>query len=100
MDLIDNLDLLVGQEANNLPVCVQCSKSTGHVVRFNVKQNGVYIPYGNDSALAGDLYICPICNTEIIEGFGDLMEKPISTQTLESEYSILRGVRDNIVLIK
>ncbi len=94
-----NLESLIGNETNKLPVCVQCSKDTGRVIRFNVKQNGVYIPYGYDSALAGDLLECPLCNAEIVEGFGDCMEKPVSTQTLESDYAILRGVQDNIVLI-
>jgi hypothetical protein len=100
MDSNNNIDLLFGQETNKLPVCVQCSKDIGRVVRFNVKQNGVYIPYGYDSALAGDLLVCPVCNAEIVEGFGDCVEKPVSTQSLESDYAILRGVRDNIILFK
>lgn len=63
------------------------------------KRNGVYIPYGYESALSGDLWVCPVCNAEIVKSFGDRMEKPISTQVLESNYSILPGVRDDVILI-
>jgi hypothetical protein len=88
-------DLLDTTKVDNRPVCVKCSKNTGQIIRFSAKRNGVYIPYGNESAISGDLWICPICNSEIIKGFGDRMEKPISSQVLKSKHSILHGVRDD-----
>ena len=83
------------QEIDKRPVCVKCSKNTRQVIRFLSKRNGEFIPYGYESALSGDLWVCPICNTEIIKGFGDRMEKSVSFQALESNYSILQGVRDD-----
>jgi hypothetical protein len=89
-----NNNLMKGTEVNRRPVCVKCSKVTGRVVRLSTKCNGVYIPYGHESALAGDLWVCPVCGAEIVEGFGDCLEKLVAAQALVSDYAILRGVRD------
>jgi hypothetical protein len=64
------------------------------VVRLSTKCNGVYIPYGHECALAGDLLVCPICGAEIVDGFGNCIEKVVATQVLVSDYAILRGVND------
>ena len=76
------------------PVCVRCSKQTGRIVRMYVKNNGVFIPYGRDSVQVGDLLVCPVCHTEIIQGLSEVLGRPVSTQVLESEYAILKGVQD------
>ena len=87
------------QDRHRQPVCVKCSKSLGEVVRLNVKRNGVFIPYGHDSAQAGDLLSCPVCHTEIVQGFSTVLDKPVSNNVLESDDAILQGVRDVIVPI-
>lgn len=89
-----NHDFLIETEVKRRPVCVRCSKITGRVVRLSTKCNGVYIPYGHESALAGDLLVCPICGAEIVEGFGECLEKLVAAQALVSDYAILRGVND------
>jgi hypothetical protein len=82
------------QELHRQPVCVKCSKSLGEIVRLNVKRNGVFIPYGHDSAQAGDLLSCPVCHTEIVVGFSTVLSKPVSTHVLDSDNAILQGVHD------
>ena len=59
-----------------------------------VKNNGVFIPYGQDSAQVGDLLVCPVCHTEIIQGLSEILGKDVSMQALDSEYAVLRGVED------
>ena len=59
-----------------------------------VKNNGVFIPYGNDSAQVGDLLVCPVCHNEIIQGLSEILGKSVSSQFLESEYAVLKGVLD------
>jgi hypothetical protein len=86
-------------QANRQPVCVKCSHQLGQVIRLCVKRNGVVIPYGHDSAQVGDLLVCPICHTEIINGFGEVLSKSASNQVLTSEYAILKGVKDYLVLM-
>ena len=76
------------------PVCVNCSKSLREIVRFYVKRNGVYIPYGHDSAQAGDLLACPVCHTEIVLGFGTVLGKTSSAMVLNSSVAILKEARD------
>ena len=76
------------------PVCVKCSKNTGKIVRLYVKRNGIFIPYGQDSAQAGDLLSCPICHNEIVQGLSGILGKPVSTQVLDSDHAILQGVHD------
>jgi hypothetical protein len=71
------------------PVCVKCSKNTGKIVRLFVKRNGIFIPYGQDGAQAGDLLSCPICHTEIVQGFSNILRKPFSTHVLDSDHAIL-----------
>ena len=71
------------------PVCVKCSKGIGQIVRFLVKRNGVFIPYGHDSAQSGDLLVCPVCHIEIVQGFSIILGKSVSAQVLGSEYAIL-----------
>ena len=76
------------------PVCVQCSKKLGTIVRMYVKNNGVFIPYGRDSAQVGDLLVCPVCHTEIVQGLSEILGKNVSSQVLESEHALLKGVQD------
>lgn len=78
------------QVFNMLPVCVKCSKSTGKIVRLFVKRNGIFIPYGQESAQAGDLLSCPICHTEIVQGFSNILRKPFSTRVLDCDHAILQ----------
>ena len=58
------------QLTDKRPVCAKCTKEAGHVVRFRAIVNGVYVPYAN-TYIAGDLWECPECEVQIIEGFGD-----------------------------
>jgi hypothetical protein len=81
------------QELYKQPVCVTCSNKIGKVVRLCVKRNGVFIPYGHDAAQVGDLLACPVCHTEIVHGY-DVLGRADSVQVLNSEYAILRGVKD------
>jgi len=67
------------------------------VVRFYVKRSGVFIPYGHDAAQVGDLLVCPVCHAEIIQGFGEILGKPISVQVLDSSHAILKGVQDHLI---
>ena len=82
------------QKISKQPICVNCSKKIGQVVRLCVKRNGVFVPYGNESAQTGDLLVCPICHVEIIQGFGEILDKDISEQVLNSDYAVLKGVKD------
>ena len=76
------------------PVCVQCSKKLGKIVRMYVKNNGVFIPYGRDSAQVGDLLVCPVCHIEIVQGLSEILGKSVSAQVLDSEYAVLKGAQD------
>jgi len=76
------------------PVCVKCSKKLGKIIRMYVKNNGVFIPYGRDSAQVGDLLVCPVCHTEIVQGLSEILGKDVSVQALDSEYAVLKGVQD------
>jgi len=76
------------------PVCVQCSKKLGRIVRMYVKNNGVFIPYGRDSAQVGDLLVCPVCHIEIVQGLSEILGKDVSAQVLDSDYAVLKGVED------
>ncbi len=56
------------------PVCIPCSERyaplDGHnEVRFRVKQNGVYIPYGKTQVVHANLYRCTGCGHEILLDF-------------------------------
>jgi len=62
-----------------------------------VKRNGVFIPYGHDSAQSGDLLICPVCHIEIVQGFSIILGKSVSAQVLGSEYAILQDVHGELV---
>jgi len=62
-----------------------------------VKRNGVFIPYGHDSAQSGDLLVCPVCHIEIVQGFSIILGKSVSTQVLGSEYAILQDVHGELV---
>jgi hypothetical protein len=86
-------------QTNRQPVCVKCSHQLGQVIRLCVKRNGVVIPYGHDSAQVGDLLVCPICHTEIIQSFSEILSKSVCDQVLTSEYAILKGVKDYLVLM-
>ena len=79
------------------PVCVKCSQGIGQIVRFLVKRNGVFIPYGHDSAQSGDLLVCPVCHIEIVQGFSIILGKSVSAQVLGSEYAILQDVHGELV---
>ena len=79
------------------PVCVKCSQGIGQIVRFLVKRNGVFIPYGHDSAQSGDLLVCPVCHIEIVQGFSIVLGKSVSAQVLGSEYAILQDVHGELV---
>ena len=76
------------------PVCVQCSKKLGRIVRMYIKNNGVFIPYGRDSAQVGDLLVCPVCHMEIVQGLSEILGKDVSAQALDSEYAVLNEVQD------
>ncbi len=80
---------------DNRPICVNCSRAFGVVVRFEAVRNGIIIPYGDTSARHGDLYRCPECKTEIVTGFGEPAWRPdVKSSMLESELNILKGVTD------
>ena len=79
------------------PVCVKCSQGIGQIVRFLVKRNGVFIPYGHDSAQSGDLLVCPVCHIEIVQGFSIILGKSVSEQVLDSEYAIFQDVHGELV---
>ena len=85
------------RELYKQPVCVKCSQGIGYIVRFLVKQNGVFIPYGHDSAQSGDLLVCPVCHIEIVQGFSNILGKSVSAQVLDSEYAILQDVNGELV---
>jgi hypothetical protein len=78
----------VRQNHYNHPVCVNCSKKNGKVIRLQMKKNGIFIPYGKDSAQAGDLLKCPICHFEIVQGFSNILSNSTSSIVLESEHAI------------
>jgi len=59
-----------------------------------VKNNGVFIPYGRDSAQVGDLLVCPVCHIEIVQGLSEILGKNVSAQVLDSDYAVLKGVED------
>ncbi len=86
-----------GPEFYKQPVCVKCSQSIGQIVRLIVKRNGIFIPYGHESAQSGDLLACPVCHTEIVQGFSNILSKPVSTLVLDSDYAILQDVRAELV---
>ena len=79
------------------PVCVKCSKNFGAIIRMEVKRNGVSIPYGPDSAQMGDLFVCPVCHNEIIQGLSKVLSKSLSKQVLNTDYAILKEVNDNLI---
>ena len=85
------------RELYKQPVCVKCSQGIGQIVRFLVKRNGVFIPYGHDSAQSGDLLVCPVCHIEIVQGFSIILGKSVSAQVLGSEYAILQDVHGELV---
>ena len=85
------------QELYKQPVCVKCSQGIGQIVRLLVKRNGVFIPYGKDSAQSGDLLVCPVCHIEIVQGFSIILGKSVSEQVLDSEYAILQDVHGELV---
>ena len=85
------------RELYKQPVCVKCSQGIGQIVRFLVKRNGVFIPYGHDSAQSGDLLVCPVCHIEIVQGFSIILGKSVSEQILDSEYAILQDVHGELV---
>ncbi|MFA9409203.1 MAG: hypothetical protein ACERKJ_10300 [Candidatus Dadabacteria bacterium] len=62
-----------------------------------MKRNGVFIPYGHDSAQSGDLLVCPVCHIEIVQGFSIVLGKSVSAQVLGSEYAILQDVHGELV---
>ena len=92
--VISILERLEEHVPYKLPVCVSCSTKLGRVIRMYVQNNGVFIPYGVDSAQVGDLLVCPVCRNMIVQGLSEVLGKPTSTQVLESEYAILKGVKD------
>ena len=56
------------------PVCIPCSEKhaplDGHnEVRFRVKRNGIYIPYGKTQVQHSNLWRCPGCGHEILLDF-------------------------------
>jgi len=57
---------------NKRPVCVKCSQNTKTIVRYVATQNGIVLPYAK-TFVCGDLWVCPECGSEIVEGFGDPM---------------------------
>ena len=85
------------RELYKQPVCVKCSQGIGQIVRFLVKRNGVFIPYGHNSAQSGDLLVCPVCHIEIVQGFSIILGKSVSAQVLDSEYAILQDVHGKLV---
>ena len=95
MQAIHNFHGSIGERIiHKQPVCVNCSKKLGKVVRMYVKENGVIIPYGYNSAQVGDLLVCPVCHFEIVQGFSEILDHTFSNQVLESEYAILKRVKD------
>ena len=84
------------KDSNKPPVCVKCSSKMGKIIRMHVKRNGVSIPYGSDLAQIGDLYACPVCHTEIVQGFSKVLDKRVSDRVLDSDYAILKGVKDTL----
>jgi hypothetical protein len=84
------------RDSSKPAVCVKCSSNLGKIIRMHVKMNGVSIPYGSDSAQLGDLYVCPVCHSEIVHGFSKVLDKSISNQVLDSDYAILKGVKDTL----
>lgn len=49
--------------ADTRPMCVPCQN------RYYCKENGVYIRYGDHGVLSGDLWECPTCGHQMIQGF-------------------------------
>ena len=41
-------------------------------MRYRCEQNGIVLPYAY-AYIRGDLWVCPECGSEIVEGFGDPM---------------------------
>ena len=54
------------------PVCVKCSQNTKTIIRYFCVKNGIVLPYAK-TYIHGDLWRCPECDSEIVEGFGDPM---------------------------
>ena len=57
--------------SNTAPICIPCSwrhaPLDGHnEVRFKVKRNGLYVPYGRTQSQHGNLWRCPECGHEIL----------------------------------
>jgi len=46
------------------PLCVKCETS---MIAY---RNGITVKYSHDSYQSGDVYKCPICDVEIVTGFG------------------------------
>ena len=51
------------------PTCIKCE------VDYRPKRNGIYVVQMNatttDSLWSADLWVCPVCKAEIVQGFGD-----------------------------
>jgi len=39
---------------------------------------------------------CPVCHTEIVQGFSNVLDKPVSNHVLDSDDAILKGVVDKL----
>lgn len=52
-------------------VCLTCSKKLGKIVRYVCEYNGYNIPYTDHGLQATDMWKCPECGHEILDGFGE-----------------------------
>ena len=51
-------------------VCLPCTKTTGKIVRYICKENGYVIPYTKTNTQSSDMWECPLCLHQVLDGFG------------------------------
>lgn len=73
------------------PICNNANQHSNHnAVRMQPKRNGVTVDYGvrNRTVQSGDLWECPACGNQIIEGFGRPFEQDADPFIADVEESV------------
>ncbi len=69
------------------PICVKCKKE------YRVEKNGVFVLDTDNTLYSGDLWKCPICQHEIIKGFGNGIYK--GTENYETLLNSAINIEEN-----
>lgn len=60
-----------------------------------MEKNGIIVPYGDNGARHGDLWMCSKCGTAIVRGFGEPAWQPkVKARMRLSDRNILKGIKD------